>query len=214
VLTTPAELSLELDVPQKRIRDYLRSEHGVLPPGTTRWELTDEQADAVREFFRGPLGQRPFRDSSVQDLLAQYADILAELRTRGVVRTSNAPLGDYAEYLSAKVYGGELAPNPAKSHDIVTADGHTRVQVKARTVTPTTSRSAVFSVFRSFDFDVAVLLAFSGTTYELMWAREMTPEEIRERARWSPHVNGFLLRISIAESHGTDATERFKSEHE
>jgi len=52
---------------------------------------------------------------SIPDLLAAYAAILQELRDRGVVRTRNAPLGDYAEYLVAEVYGGELAANSVKS---------------------------------------------------------------------------------------------------
>jgi hypothetical protein len=49
---TPADLSLELGIPQKRIRDVLRAFFGTLEVGTTRWELSDEQADAVRDRFR------------------------------------------------------------------------------------------------------------------------------------------------------------------
>jgi len=47
-LITPASLSLELQVDQKRIRNVLRELYGTLPTGTTRWELSEEQADAVR----------------------------------------------------------------------------------------------------------------------------------------------------------------------
>ncbi|WP_285038032.1 hypothetical protein [Plantibacter sp. lyk4-40-MEA-4] len=50
-LITPASLSLELQVDQKRIRDVLRELYGTLPTGTTRWELNDGQADAVRSRF-------------------------------------------------------------------------------------------------------------------------------------------------------------------
>ncbi|UJW36924.1 hypothetical protein L3Q67_44990 (plasmid) [Saccharothrix sp. AJ9571] len=74
---------------------------------------------------------------------------LQELRERGVVRT-RAPLGDYAEYLAMRVYGGELAANSGKSYDLLAADGR-RVQVKARTVGAATRAGAVFSAFRSFD---------------------------------------------------------------
>ncbi|MBN6039981.1 hypothetical protein [Amycolatopsis sp. 195334CR] len=52
--------------------------------------------------------------ASVPELLGRYAAILAELRERGVVRTRNAPLGDYAEHLATKVYGGTLAANWAR----------------------------------------------------------------------------------------------------
>ena len=33
-------------------------------------------------------------------LLELYRDTLRELRDRGVIRTANAPAGDYAEYLA------------------------------------------------------------------------------------------------------------------
>ncbi len=36
---------------------------------------------------------------TVPELLAGYARSLAELRRRGVVRSANAPAGDYAEWL-------------------------------------------------------------------------------------------------------------------
>lgn len=57
--TTPADLSLELGVPQKRIRDFLRGRHGRLLRGTTRWELDDDAADDVRSALSGPSTPTP-----------------------------------------------------------------------------------------------------------------------------------------------------------
>ncbi|WP_198165824.1 DUF6998 domain-containing protein [Agromyces laixinhei] len=170
--------------------------------------LTDEQITAVRGHFASDDAKRPLADIDVNDLLSQYAEILSELRARGVCRTGNAPLGDYAEYLAQSVYGGELAANSAKSYDLIDAAGR-RVQVKARTVSPQTSPSSVFSVFRTFDFDVAVFLVFDQATYELMWAAELGPQEIEAAARWSSHVNGRLLRVRKARELGVDVTARF-----
>lgn len=51
--TSPAQLSLEMRVPQKHIRDYLRSAYGSLPSGDTRWQLTEEEAEEVRARFSG-----------------------------------------------------------------------------------------------------------------------------------------------------------------
>lgn len=48
---TPAQLSLELRVPQKRIRDVLRQFHGTLPIDQPRWQLDENQADQVRAHF-------------------------------------------------------------------------------------------------------------------------------------------------------------------
>jgi len=150
------------------------------------------------------------RHVSVPDLLGRYGAILQELQDRGVVRTRNAPLGDYAEYLAAQVYGGELAANSVKSYDLLAADGR-RVQVKARTVGPDTRAGAVFSVFRSFDFDIAVLITFDSATYALRRAREVPAADIEPAGRHSDHVNGRLIRITAGLRLGVDVTSRFRA---
>lgn len=67
-------------------------------------------------------------------LLELYRDTLRELRDRGVIRTANAPAGDYAEYIVCRAFpGSELAPNSEKSWDVMAADG-TRLQVKCRVI--------------------------------------------------------------------------------
>jgi hypothetical protein len=48
---TPADLARELGIDPKRIRQFLRAEWGKLPPYTTRWSLTEEQARRVRQRF-------------------------------------------------------------------------------------------------------------------------------------------------------------------
>ncbi|WP_025158469.1 hypothetical protein [Leifsonia aquatica] len=55
---TPAQLSLELGVDQKRIRDALRDLYGTLEEGITRWHLTETQADAIRARFGGEASTR------------------------------------------------------------------------------------------------------------------------------------------------------------
>jgi hypothetical protein len=147
---------------------------------------------------------------SIPGLLGRYAAILQELRDRGVVRTRNAPLGDYAEHLAAQVYGGELAANSVKSYDLLAADGR-RVQVKARTIDPKTRAGAVFSAFRSFDFDVAVLITLDSSTYALRWAREVAVADIETAGRYSSHVNGRLIRITTGANLGVDVTTRFSA---
>jgi hypothetical protein len=49
---TPADLAAELGVPQKRIRDHLRSRFGTLPEYTDNWHLNRRTADEVRAHFR------------------------------------------------------------------------------------------------------------------------------------------------------------------
>src|SRR6266511_1444897 len=79
---------------------------------------------------------------------------------RGVIRTGNAPAGDYAELLVQRATGGELAPNSQKSWDVLKSDGE-RLQIKARVVTDPRKRGErQLSVFRSWQFDAAVVVLF------------------------------------------------------
>lgn len=103
---------------------------------------------------------QPFdaKSATVASLFATYRAILRELRDRGIVRTANAPAGDYAEYLCRRALGGELAPNSEPSFDLKTADGR-RVQVKCRVDDDTgKNRRVQLSPFRTFGFDHAAVL--------------------------------------------------------
>jgi hypothetical protein len=71
--------------------------------------------------------------SSTRDLLRLYGAILSELVRRQVIRSRNAPAGEYAEYLAMIVYDGILAPRSTKSSDLRAQDGRL-VQVKSRVV--------------------------------------------------------------------------------
>ena len=98
-------------------------------------------------------------------LFSLYRAILGELKSRGVIRTENAPVGDYAEYLVATALGGQLAPNSEKSWDVLGSDGE-KLQVKARVVSdPVQPGQLQLSPFRSFNFDFAVIVLLSATDY-------------------------------------------------
>lgn len=87
---------------------------------------------------------------TVRQLLATWFAVLNELLRRGLVRTRNSALGDVAESLTLRAYGGELAPNPDKSYDPRRPDGR-RVHVKARFVDPLDRRIQAISAFRSWN---------------------------------------------------------------
>ncbi|WP_440713722.1 DUF6998 domain-containing protein [Gordonia sp. FQ] len=155
---------------------------------------TDRTADGLPDLTR----------FGVRDLLRLEAEINAEFRTRELVRTNNKPLGDIAECIVREARGGVLEPNSTKSHDVTTDDGR-RIQVKAMG-RRTLGRSAVFSPFRSFDFDTAVFLVFAPATFHLAEAWEATPAEIEPIARFSRHVNGHLLSLTRIAGVGRDVT--------
>lgn len=74
-----------------------------------------------------------------------------------------------------------------------------------------TGAGAVFSVFRSFDFDIAVLITFDSATYALREAREVPVAELETAGRHSAHVNGRLIRITAGLRLGVDVTEQFRA---
>lgn len=96
---------------------------------------------------------------SIAELMRLHRKSLGELRRRGVVRTGNAPQGDWAEFLVKIAYDGELAPNSEKGWDVRTVNGRL-LQVKARVVGPAGVGSKITSPFRSWDFDAAATVLF------------------------------------------------------
>lgn len=65
------------------------------------------------------------------ELLSLHSEILTQLRSRGVIRTKNNPVGDYAEWLVSNALGMTLLSNSSAGADAIDADG-LKVQIKAR----------------------------------------------------------------------------------
>lgn len=105
------------------------------------------------------------------------------------------------ERVVADAYGGALATPGTKSIDVVLGDGR-GIQVKARSLPPGELRHWSFS---DLDFDLAVVVNIDRSTGQIVWAREMTADEVTELAL--PHANGgFRLRMSRVQNRGRDVT--------
>jgi hypothetical protein len=143
----------------------------------------------------------------VPDLLRLSRQILRELRARGVVRSSNAPAGDFAEFLVQKATAGELAPGSQKSWDVMSA-GQTRLQVKTRVLTPE-NPSRQLSPIRSWDFDRLVVVLFDDD-FVISRAVFIDPVIAKAASKWNEHVNGWVLfaRDELLAS-GVDRTADF-----
>ena len=125
--------------------------------------------------------------------MALHRGTLHELVGRGILRTGNAPQGDWAELIVATAYSGVLAPNSEKSWDLQTPDGR-RLQVKARVAKlGATPSSLVTSPFRSWDFDAAVIVLLADEDLSVVMAAEIPAEIVREAASWRDHVNGWVV---------------------
>lgn len=130
----------------------------VVPP--TDYERSPPVTPVV--LAQAPIVERPahVRTASVRDLLTMHGQIMDELRERDVVRTANAPLGDYAELLFAIAFGWSLEGNSSMGHDATDVAG-VRYQIKSRRVTPR-NRSRQLSAIRrlpdqTFDFLAGIL---------------------------------------------------------
>lgn len=153
-------------------------------------------------------------ERSVGDLLSSYAAILAELRERGVVRSANAPAGDYAEWLCSRALGATLVDNfSVKSHDLVLADGQ-RVQVKARvTSEPPNASQLQTSSFRSWDFDLAAFVLLRDYDYAVRRAVLLPVEVVQAQSTYRGHVNGSVVMMRGAlldHEDADDITDRLR----
>jgi len=110
-----------------------------------------------------------------------------------VIRTENAPVGDYAEYLVATALGGQLAQNSEKAWDVLGSNGE-RIQVKARVVSdPPEPGQLQLSPFRSFSFDAAVIVLLSAADYDVSRASKVPRHVVESNAVYRQHVNGRVL---------------------
>jgi hypothetical protein len=136
-----------------------------------------------------------FTTASVRDLLKLHGAVLDELRRREVVRTSNSPVGDYAELLFATAFGWELERSSAAGHDATDKDG-LRYQVKSRRLTKANGSRQLSFLRRlpekKFDFLAAVL--FDGSC-QVQRAIILPHEGLEARCRYSKHANGWLFRL-------------------
>ena len=142
------------------------------------------------------------------DLFSLYRSSLNVLKERGVIRTMNAPAGDYAEYLVGKAFVGTLAPNSAKSWDVLAASGD-RLQVKCRVVSePIKGRGQrQLGVFRTFDFDALVIVLLGDTDYRVVRAVKVPQAVVVALAVRYDYSNGFTLFATDAVLNHADADD-------
>ena len=96
-------------------------------------------------------------------LLNAYAVALHGLRSHGVIRSFNSPVGDIAEWIVSKKLQLTLTPMSNRSHDAIDASG-ARYQIKARWC-PGANRSKQLGAVRdlaSDPFEFLVAVVFDG----------------------------------------------------
>ncbi len=132
---------------------------------------------------------------STSDLLGCFADILGELKQRGVVRTRNNPVADYAEWLVAQRLGLSLERNNKFGYDATNTSGE-RFQIKSRRLDPF-NKSRQLSVIRNLDageFDYLIGILFDRD-FTVKEAYKIPHGLIAKYARFSKHQNGHILHL-------------------
>ncbi len=128
-----------------------------------------------------------------KELLQLQASITKELKTRGVVRTHNNPLGDYTEWLVANALDLKLEANSKVGFDGISKTG-IRVQIKGRRVT-STNNSRQLSAIRKYndkDFDELVAVIYNEE-FDIIEALQMPHSVIGEYAKYREHLNAHIL---------------------
>ncbi len=137
---------------------------------------------------------------SVPKLLGLYAEILEELRARKVIRSWNAPLGDYCEYLFCNAMEWQQETNSKTGYDAIDNKG-IKHQIKGRRPTKE-NRSRQLSFIRrlpekQFDFLAAILF---NEDYSVNRAAIIPHAVVHDdmHSRYSEHANGWLFRLEDA----------------
>lgn len=141
--------------------------------------------------------------SKVEDhqLLSIYSSLMAELKQREIVRSSNNPVADYTEKLVARALSLTLQDQSCAGFDAVGGDG-TRYQIKGRRITPH-NKSAQLGGLRNLGkrpFDVLAAVIFSAD-FSVSYGGLIPIEVVVEKSRFSAHVNShrFIFRRNVLE---------------
>ncbi len=138
-------------------------------------------------------GKEDLKKFNREMLLCLYSDLMEELRKRKIIRSSNNPVADYAEYLAAKKFKLTLTKSSNKGFDAVDGEG-LRYQIKSRRITGH-NQSRQLSVIRNLDdkpFDVLVAILFNSD-FSVNTILKIPRDIIKEYSRFSKHQNGHIL---------------------
>lgn len=126
-----------------------------------------------------------------------------------LLNLTNNHVGDFAEYLTAKLFNGTILPASNKSSDVKDEHGLT-YQVKARRIANTFSTQ--LGSIRSWDFDFLIIVLF-GENGEIKLAKKVSKDVAYEYAATNKHQNSKVLsttKIFLNDPRIVDLTESFK----
>lgn len=139
------------------------------------------------------------KQTSTRELFKIYVATLSELRARGVTRSTNNPIADYAELLFEVALGFTRTTKSTKGHDATDKAG-LKYEIKGRRLTAhNTSRqlSALRGLEKAhFDFLGGVLFR---ADFSVLRACLVPHDQVLANASYRSHTNSwiFFLRDSV-----------------
>ncbi len=131
-----------------------------------------------------------------EDLGPAWAAVMREMHRRGLVRSWNNPVADYAERIVADHLKLQLASKSAQGFDATDNDGRIRYQIKSRRLTAENS-SRQLGVIRKLDeneFDFLIAAIFDEELkLSEMWS--IPHEVIKNFATYVPTLNGHRITL-------------------
>ena len=155
-----------------------------------------------------------FDDLTDIELLQAHTTLMEELKRRGVVRSKNQPVADYAEGLVCKKLNLQIVETKSNpGYDAVDSNG-IRYQIKSRqptTENQSTQTSFIYSLEKKrFDFIIGVLF---NEDYSVKLALKIPFDIVRKYAKFKKtnNANVLFLRSSLLrEQPVEDITQLFK----
>ncbi len=139
-----------------------------------------------------------------RELLEAHCKVMEELRTRGVVRSSNNPVADYTETIVARALGAVLESNSKAGYDAVSPTG-VRYQIKGRRLTSQNTNTQL-SAIRNLDkapFDALVPVVYDKDLV-VQYAAIIPLDLVRRLGKFYAHTNStiFHFRRSVLQEGG------------
>lgn len=147
---------------------------------------------------------------SDRQLLSTYCALMAAMKDRGVIRSSNNPVADYTESLVSRALGLTLEGQSQAGHDALDRNGK-RYQIKGRRLTAHNT-SPQLGAIRNLDqnpFDFLAAVAYDANL-SILYAALIPIEVVAESGRYSSHSNSHVVifkRSLLHDARVTDITQ-------
>lgn len=164
-----------------------------------------QQIDSGQESL-GDRSSEAVAPPTVRELLTAYLQSIDALRARGICRSKNNPVADYAEWLVADRLGLQLTAKSNVGYDATAANG-TRYEIKSRRVTPDNSSLQLVALrglnLNQFDFLVGVVFE---ADFSVRYAAKIPHEAVVRLSTYTAHTNShrFIFRKSVLTLRGVE----------